>query len=140
MTDAAGRGLLFGPARSIRGAFVKYNDNFGRITRRAKQRFEARDWRGAERDFGERLELYTKSVERQVAALQRLFGPPATTRELWPSLKQTFGARVDGIPDGAFSKTFFNSITRTFFGTTGVDPAIEFVALERGRSRRCVHD
>lgn len=126
MTDAARRELLFEAAKSIREAFVKYNDNFGRITRRAKQRFEARDWRGAERDFGERLELYTKSVERQVAALQRLFGPPSTTRELWPLLKQTFGARVDGIPDGAFSKTFFNSISRRIFQTVGTDPETEF--------------
>ena len=127
MTDATRRDLLFESAKSIREAFVKYNDNFGRITRRAKQRFEARDWRGAERDFVERLELYTKSVERTVSALERLLGPTETTRELWPALKQTFGARVDGVPDGAFSKTFFNSISRRVFHTVGADPGTEFL-------------
>lgn len=129
MTDATRRALLFDAAKGIREAFVKYNDNFGRITRRAKQRFENRDWRGAERDFGERLELYTKSVERSVSALQRQLGPAETARELWPSLKQTFGARVDGIPDGAFSKTFFNSISRRLFQTVGTDPGTEFLDI-----------
>lgn len=129
MTDAARRALLFDAAKGIREAFVKYNDNFGRITRRAKQRFENRDWRGAERDFGERLELYTKSVERSVSALQRQLGPAESARELWPALKQTFGARVDGIPDGAFSKTFFNSISRRLFQTVGTDPGTEFLDI-----------
>ncbi len=129
MTDAPRRELLFEAAKGIREAFVKYNDNFGRITRRAKQRFETRDWRGAERDFGERLELYTKSVERSVGALQRLLGHTDATRAQWPALKQTFGARVDGIADGAFSKTFFNSISRRIFQTVGTDPETEFLDI-----------
>jgi isocitrate dehydrogenase kinase/phosphatase len=129
MTDTPRRELLFEAAKGIREAFVKYNDNFGRITRRAKQRFETRDWRGAERDFGERLELYTKSVERSVGALQRLFGATDATRSVWPALKQTFGARVDGIADGAFSKTFFNSISRRIFQTVGTDPETEFLDI-----------
>ncbi len=127
MTDAPRREQIFEAAKVIREAFVKYNDNFGRITRRAKQRFEARDWRGAERDFVERLELYTKSVERTVGALERLLGPDDHTRALWPALKQTFGARVEGIPDGSFSKTFFNSISRRIFRTVGADPGTEFL-------------
>jgi len=129
MPGPARREVLFEAAKGVREAFVKYNDNFGRITRRAKQRFETRDWRGGERDFGERLELYTKSVERSVGALQRLLGPPDTTRALWPDLKQTFGARVDGIADGAFSKTFFNSISRRIFHTVGTDPVTEFLDI-----------
>lgn len=111
----------------MREAFVKYNDNFGRITRRAKQRFEARDWRGAERDFGERIELYTKSVDRAVAALTRLLGQDAQDNAKWRELKSIFGERVDGIPDGAFSKTFFNSVSRRVLHTVGTDPDAEFV-------------
>jgi len=52
MPATTSRAPLFEAGRLVREAFVKYNDNFGRITRRAKQRFEARDWHGAERDFG----------------------------------------------------------------------------------------
>ena len=111
----------------MREAFVKYNDNFGRITRRAKQRFEARDWRGAERDFGERIELYTKSVDRAVASINRLLGAEAMDHSKWRELKSIFGERVDGIPDGAFSKTFFNSVSRRILQTVGTDPEAEFV-------------
>jgi isocitrate dehydrogenase kinase/phosphatase len=121
------RARLFEAGRLIREAFVKYNDNFGRITRRAKQRFEAQDWQGAERDIGDRIELYTKSVERAVVALTRLLGPDGLTHDRWRELKTVFGERVDGIADGAFSKTFFNSISRNVLRTVGTDPETEFV-------------
>ena len=127
MPATTSRAPLFEAGRLVREAFVKYNDNFGRITRRAKQRFEARDWHGAERDFGERIELYTKSVDRAVAALTRLLGQEAQEHAKWRELKAIFGERVDGIPDGAFSKTFFNSVSRRILHTVGTDPDAEFV-------------
>lgn len=121
------RAPLFEAGQIAREAFVKYNDNFGRITRRAKQRFETRDARGAERDFGERIELYTKSVERAVGAITRLLGEEVLLVPRWRELKDLFSARMDGIPDGAFNKTFFNSISRRILHTVGADPETEFV-------------
>jgi len=121
--------LVSESANAIFRAFVKYNNNFRRITERAKSRFENRDWNGAERDLGERIELYTKSVERNVAAITRLLGERSADRELWCQLKKFFGERVNDIPDGEFSKTYFNSINRRLFNTIGIDPEIEFVTL-----------
>ena len=118
---------VFDAGKGIHEAFVKYNDNFGRITRRASDRFEIRDWRGAERDFVERLELYTKSVERSVAALKRQFEREELDRAVWARIKQAFGERVSGIADGAFCKTFFNSVSRRLFQTVGADPQTEFI-------------
>lgn len=123
------RRLALEAGRSIHEAFAKYNENFGRITRRARQRFETRDWRGAEKDFVERLELYTKSVERSIAALTRQFGALATDREFWTEVKHSFGERVSGIADGAFCKTYFNSIGRRLFHTVGADPRTEFLDI-----------
>lgn len=123
------RELIFEAGRSIFDAFIKYNDNFGRITRRAKSRFETRDWRGAERDFGERIELYTKSVDRTVAAITRQLGPLGITREFWHDVKSSFGERVDGIADGAFCKTYFNSVSRRLFHTVGTDSQTEFLDM-----------
>ena len=123
------RAALFEAGKIAREAFVKYNDNFGRLTRRAKLRFETRDWRGAERDFGERIELYTKSVERAMAALAKVLGPDAQSHACWRTLKQIFAERVDGIADGGFSKTFFNSISRRMLRTVGTDPETEFVDI-----------
>ena len=121
--------LVSRSAEAIFRAFVKYNNNFRRITSRAKSRFENRDWNGGERDLGERIELYTKSVERNVAALDQLLGEQSADRELWKKLKRFFGERVSDIPDGEFSKTYFNSINRRLFNTVGIDPEIEFVTL-----------
>ncbi len=121
------RAPLFDAGRVVREAFVRYNDNFGRITRRAKQRFEARDWRSAELDFGERIELYNKSVDRTVTSLTRLLGADGLDHACLRDLKAIFGERVEGIPDGAFSRTFFNSISRKILRTVGTDPETEFV-------------
>ncbi len=129
MDPVSRRELIFEAGKGVHEAFAKYNDNFGRITRRAKDRFESRDWRGAEQDFVERLELYTKSVERTVASLTRQLGPLVEERELWAELKQSFGDRVSGIADGSFCKTYFNSVTRRIFHTVGTDPQTEFLDM-----------
>ena len=49
---------------------------------------------------------------------------------MWSSIKRRFDEIIDPLPDSEFTKTFFSSITRTTFGTVGVDPAVEFVALD----------
>ena len=121
--------LVSETANAIFQAFANYNNNFLRITKRAKARFEKREWRGAQRDLVERIDLYTKSVERSVAALSRLLGEHRVDRDLWVQVKQFFGARVNDIPDGEFSKTYYNSVNRRLFNTVGIDPEIEFVTL-----------
>ena len=57
-------------------------------------------------------------------------GEDATERALWSSIKRRFTELIDALPDLEFDKTFFNSVTRRTFGTIGVDPAVEFVALD----------
>ncbi len=129
MEDLSQHVLTFAAGKGIHEAFAKYNDNFGRITRRAKDRFETRDWRGAERDFAERLELYTKSVERTLTSTSRLLGAPGIDKLRWAAVKQSFGDRVSGIADGAFCKTFFNSVSRRLFHTVGTDAQTEFLDI-----------
>ncbi len=123
------RELVSKAGNAIFQAFINYNNNFRRITERAKKRFEKREWSAAQRDLGERIELYTKSIERSVTALDRLLGESRTDRETWRLLKKFFGDRVNDIPDGEFSKTYYNSINRHLFNTVGIDPEIEFVTL-----------
>ena len=59
-------------ARHIAGAFADYNAEFRAITRRAPQRFDARDWKGSQHDAVERIELYDRWVDRAIAELSRL--------------------------------------------------------------------
>jgi isocitrate dehydrogenase kinase/phosphatase len=117
-------------AAALVRAFADYNAEFRGITRRAPQRFEARDWRGSQRDAVERIELYDKCVNRAVAQMRERLGEEAIERPLWSSIKRRFTELIDELPDLEFDKTFFNSVTRRTFGTIGVDAAVEFVALD----------
>ncbi len=111
-------------------AFERYNADFRAITRRAPVRFEERDWQGSQRDAVERIELYGHHVEITVASLKLRLGEVALDRALWHEIKEQFARLIEAMPDAEFRKTFFNSLTRTFFGTVGVSPEIEFVALD----------
>lgn len=117
-------------AAALVAAFAGYNAEFRDITRRAPMRFESRDWRGSLRDAVERIELYDRCVSRAVAQMRDMLGDDVTERAVWSSIKRRFTELIDALPDREFDKTFFNSVTRRTFGTTGVDPAVEFVALD----------
>ncbi len=117
-------------ARAIFRGYLRYNLNFRRITRRARKRFETRDWRGGQRDLVERIELYEKSVTRIMDALRLELGPRFADRALWNAIKVYYGRRIETYPDAEFAKTYFSSVTRRIFDIVGIDPEIEFAALE----------
>lgn len=117
-------------AQAIVDAFISYNADFRAITRRAPQRFEARDWIGSQRDAVERIELYDRYVLQIIAQLEERFGANVRDRSLWTGAKLRFAQLIEYMPDNEFMKTFFSSASRSLFGTVGLDPDIEFVALE----------
>jgi isocitrate dehydrogenase kinase/phosphatase len=117
-------------ARRIASAFAGYNAEFRAVTRRAQARFESRDWTGAQQDAALRIDLYDAWIDRTVAELREQLGEAATERALWRALRDRFAARSAGLPDAAFARTFFSSVSRRLFGTVGVDPDIEFAAVD----------
>jgi isocitrate dehydrogenase kinase/phosphatase len=117
-------------ARRIVDAFAHYNADFRAITRRAPLRFDARDWKGSQRDAVERIELYDRYVNQTVAELRLALGAAAADRALWRQIRAEFAAQIGALADPEFTKTFFSSISRRLFGTVGVAPDIEFVATE----------
>ncbi|TAK52598.1 MAG: bifunctional isocitrate dehydrogenase kinase/phosphatase [Gammaproteobacteria bacterium] len=134
MTDvdvpAVDRELVRSTAAAIVAAFARYNAEYRAITRRAPERFENRDWTGIQADVVERLELYSSMVRDTAAAMQQQLGTRAREISLWTGIRHEYAAQIAGLADPEFLKTFFSSITRRLFGTVGVDPAIEFFALE----------
>jgi isocitrate dehydrogenase kinase/phosphatase len=117
-------------AAAIVAAFAGYNAEFRAITRRAPERFESRDWAGSQADVVERLELYATSVNATVADMKRRLGDSAHDTALWAAIKAEYTRRIEAMADPEFLKTFFSSITRRLFDTVGVDPDVEFFALE----------
>ena len=117
-------------ARQIVDAFARYNAEFRAITRRAPMRFDARDWKGSQRDAVERIGLYDRFVNQTIAELREALGAAAQDRDLWRQIRHEFAAQITDLPDPEFIKTFFSSISRRLFGTVGVAPDIEFVATD----------
>jgi isocitrate dehydrogenase kinase/phosphatase len=121
-------------AAQIAEQFRLYNEEFGRITRRAAKNFLAEDWHAAQVDAVERIELYESRVARCVTSLGSQLQERRTDVPLWVDIKSTFETLVARRPDSDFYHTFFNSVTRDLFGTVGVNPDVEFCATTAGRA------
>jgi isocitrate dehydrogenase kinase/phosphatase len=57
-------------AAVIVGVYQAYADEFAGVTRRARRRFETRDWRGTQTDAAARLALYRRFLDECEAALR----------------------------------------------------------------------
>jgi len=114
-------------ARAIHAGFDAYHARFRAITRRARARFEGRDWRGLRLDATDRLDVYRQHVDPLVTEVHALLGDRVEERLIWAAMKAVYSGLIADRSDWELAETFFNSITRRVFTTVGVDPAIEFV-------------
>jgi isocitrate dehydrogenase kinase/phosphatase len=112
---------------SIHAAYDKYERGFEEITRRARSRFENRDWSGAQADVTERLTLYRTHLDAAVADVRDILEDRVMERTVWAAMKSEHALRRERL-DSELAETFFNSVTRRVFSTVGVDPAIEYLA------------
>ncbi len=74
--------------------------------------------------------LYDRWVGSTVVRLLHKLGSRHHDRELWARCKEEYAASIQSYLDSEFYKTFFSSITRRVFDTVGVDPRVEFIALD----------
>src|SRR3954467_7514724 len=112
---------------SIEAAYQKYERGFEEITRRARSRFEQRDWSGAQADATERLALYKAHVDAAVADVHDILEDAVMERTVRAAMRSQHAAQMQTKPDVELAETFFNSVTRRVFSTVGVDPAIEYL-------------
>jgi isocitrate dehydrogenase kinase/phosphatase len=114
-------------AELIVKGFEAFDKEFRNITSRAKSRFENRDNFGFYNDANERLELYTKSVKELVVKLKENLGDRSQEKEIWVGIKKNYSQFISNFGNLEIAETFFNSVTRKIFTTTGVDPEVEYV-------------
>ena len=114
-------------ARAIQTAFERWASGFEEITRRARERFERRDWRGAQADATARLALYRIHLDGAVADVSDILEDAVLERTRWAAVKARHQQGLAGRPDAELARTFFNSVTRRIFSTVGADPAIEYL-------------
>ena len=108
-------------------AFFDYQTSFNAITRRARERFLARDWAGSFDDAAERLHLYNDILDCLTSRIRKLLGARLPERSIWTGIKAVYSSLIARPPAWEIAETFFNSLTRRVFATAGVDQAIEFV-------------
>jgi isocitrate dehydrogenase kinase/phosphatase len=112
---------------AIHAAYDEFSLGFQAITRRARRRFEERDWQGAQADATERLALYRVHLDGAVADVRDILQDAVMERTLWAAMKSLHAHGTQTRPDAEIEQTFFNSVTRRVFATVGVDDAIEYV-------------
>ena len=113
--------------------FRAYNDEFGRITRRAAEHFLSGDAVAREHDAVARIELYEQHVGQALRAL-RAAAPTEPAADFWEGATAAYATLIERLPDSDFYRTFYNSVTRDLFGTVGVNARVEFCATHVGRA------
>ena len=114
-------------AEAARDAVVEYERHFDEITRRARDRFLARDWRGSFDDSRERLRLYSLILDSLTNRARELMADRLDHRSIWSATKAAYSALIAKSDRWEIAESFFNSLTRRIFATEGVNQAIEFV-------------
>jgi isocitrate dehydrogenase kinase/phosphatase len=114
-------------AAAVRESFAGYQSEFKHITRRARLRFESRDWRGTQQDALQRFEVRPRWIARAVEELRGVLGSAASDVALREEMKAEYARGLADRPDPELATTFFNSTTRRIFGTVGVNPRVEFI-------------
>src|ERR1041384_3559871 len=112
------------PARAaalVLDAFLDYNERFSDITRRAQRWFERRNWKQAQIDRVWRMDLYDECLVETLARLEVLLDDRIRARPLWAAMRIEYETLVEPLLDRELAKTFFNSLSRRFFRTSGVE-------------------
>ncbi len=113
-------------AQRIHHAFHAHQTAFLMLTGDAQQRFAERDWRGLQRQAAQRLDLYSQAVGELTAQLSKN-GETRPDRESWTGIREHYSKIAEHNANTELARTFFNSVTRRLFDTTGVDTRTEFV-------------
>jgi isocitrate dehydrogenase kinase/phosphatase len=114
-------------AEAARDAFTEYERHFDEITRRARDRFLKREWRGSFDDARERLRLYSLILSSLTNRVRELMAERLNDRSIWIATKAAYSALIAQLSRWEIAESFFNSLTRRIFATEGVTQSIEFV-------------
>ncbi|HKK75497.1 MAG TPA: bifunctional isocitrate dehydrogenase kinase/phosphatase [Saprospiraceae bacterium] len=111
----------------ILDAYIQYYHLFKRITKRAKIRFEHRDWLGIQADARSRNSLYRDSVGETTQKLLGFLGDQAADPEVWRHIKEHFQEEILNFNTRNIAETYFNSIYRHSHRGRKVDAELMFV-------------
>lgn len=112
----------------LRG-FEDWHSRYRAITRRARDRFERRDWAGIHRDTGDRLALYDRCLAETLEAFEGGVDD-ASDRGVLGRVKAAYTDAILGRDDVELAQTFFNSVSRKLVPHRGLDPSIDYLSRD----------
>lgn len=119
--------MSYDAAYLILDAFIHYQHEFKRITKRAGIRFENKDWYGVQSDSRERLLLYRKSVGDATDELLEFLGDHRFDRNLWREMKEMYLEEIMNFNSRNIAETFYNSVFRHSHKGLSADEDLMFV-------------
>jgi len=124
------RGSAAQAADVLAHGFDDYHQRYRGVTRRARDRFERREWQGIRRDTVERLNLYERCVGETLDALRALVGPRISDPDFLRVLKDAYTEVILGRNDFELAQTFFNSVSRRLVPHLGLAPGIDYLSRD----------
>ncbi len=119
--------LPYDAAYLILGDYIQYYHQFKRITKRAKIRFEYRDWQGIQEDARERVTLYRDNVGDTTEKLKAFLGERAADRDMWREMKQMYLDEILNFNTRNIAETYYNSVFRHSHKGLSADEELMFV-------------
>lgn len=107
--------------------YMRYHHQYKRITKRAKIRFEQRDWPGSHADSRERVALYRDMVGETTEKIREFLGERTTDPACWRDIKQMFLEEILNFNSRNIAETYFNSVFRHSHKGLSVDSELMFV-------------
>ena len=118
--------LHYEAAHRILKGYMDYYYSFKLITKRARLRFEERDWHGTQADAVSRISLYRDEVTNTTEQLRQMLQGTDAGPAFWKRVRDAFAEEIDHFNTRNIAETFFNSVYRFTYGI-GADPTVMFV-------------
>ncbi|MEM1123993.1 MAG: bifunctional isocitrate dehydrogenase kinase/phosphatase [Bacteroidota bacterium] len=119
--------LPYDVAHLILVDYLKYYHRFKRITKRAKIRFEHKDWQGIQNDARERILLYRNRVTKTTSRIKEFLQDKTLSDDFWRSVKALYFDEIRNFNTRNIAETFYNSIFRHYHQGLGASPDMMFV-------------
>lgn len=117
----------FDAAHQILMGYMDYYYRFKLITKRARIRFEHRDWHGVQADARGRITLYRDDVDETAKEVAELLKDIPTDVKFWAKVKAAYAEEIDYFNTRNIAETFYNSVYRHFH-QVGANRELMFVA------------
>lgn len=94
--------------------YLDYYYRFKIITKRARIRFDERDWHGIQADSRTRITLYKDIVSQTTERINEVLGDSWATPDFWASVKEAYSDDIAHFNTRNIAETFYNSVYRHF--------------------------